>query len=121
MYRTAPGNDRFIEQPRPSWDDNSAFADADPGDYMALVIPSGRALDHLPNNLVCIRVIQHLFEQEKPVPHLCHGALALTSAGLLKGETDHRLPGAGTGCQSGCRAHCRFGGAVGRMLVSALA
>lgn len=28
----------------------------------------------------------------------------------VQGETDPHLPGAGTGCQRGCRAHCRFGG-----------
>jgi protease I len=40
----------------------------------------------------CIRIIRRFFEQEKPVAHLCHGAPALASAGLLNGGRTAAYP-----------------------------
>ncbi len=86
------GYDTYTEKPGYSWDADLAFGDVDPADYAALVIPGGRAPEYIRNNPSCIRVIRHFFEQEKPVAHLCHGALALTSAGLLNGRRTAAYP-----------------------------
>ncbi|WP_233269427.1 DJ-1/PfpI family protein [Alteribacillus sp. YIM 98480] len=57
---------------------NKSFADVDPKQYDALIIPGGRAPeyirmdDHLPNILV------HFFEVDKPIAIMCHGSLVLT-------------------------------------------
>jgi protease I len=87
-----PGYDTFTEKPGYSWDADLAFADVRPADYVALVIPGGRAPEYIRNHPDCQRIIQHFFEQEKPVAHLCHGALALLPAGVLKGKRTAAYP-----------------------------
>ena len=80
------GFDTYTEKPGYSWDADLAFADVDPADYVALVIPGGRAPEHIRNHEACQRIIRHFFESEKPVAQLCHAPLALIAAGVLKGK-----------------------------------
>jgi protease I len=87
-----PGYDTFTEKPGYSWDADLAFADVRPADYMALVIPGGRAPEYIRNNPDCQRIIRHFFEQEKPVAQLCHAPLALVAAGVLKGKRTAAYP-----------------------------
>jgi protease I len=81
-----PGNDTYTEKPGYSWDADLAFADVRPADYIALVIPGGRAPEYIRNYPDCQRIIQHFFVQEKPVAQLCHAPLALVAAGVLQGR-----------------------------------
>ena len=37
------GHDTYTEKPGYTWDADLAFADVDPSDYVALVVPGGRA------------------------------------------------------------------------------
>src|SRR2546428_9798475 len=77
-----PGYDTYTEKPGYSWDADLAFADVQPADYVALVIPGGRAPEYIRNNPNCQRIIRHFFEQEKPVAQLCHAPLPLIAAGV---------------------------------------
>src|ERR1700676_3744460 len=45
-----PGFDTYTEKPGYSWDADLAFADVNPADYAALVIPGGRAPEYIRNN-----------------------------------------------------------------------
>jgi protease I len=87
-----PGYDTYTEKPGYSWDANVAFSEVDPVDYVALVIPGGRAPEYIRNDKDAKRIIRHFFEQEKPVAHLCHAALALSAAGVLKGRRTAAYP-----------------------------
>jgi protease I len=87
-----PGYDTYTEKPGYSWDADAAFADVDPADYVALVIPGGRAPEYIRNNTDFQRILRHFFEREKPVAHLCHAALALAVAGVLKGRRSAAYP-----------------------------
>jgi protease I len=87
-----PGYDTYTEKPGYSWDADVAFADVNPADYVALVIPGGRAPEYIRNHPDCQRIIRHFFEREKPVAHLCHAALALTVAGVLTGKRTAAYP-----------------------------
>jgi protease I len=87
-----PGYDTYTEKPGYSWDADLAFADVNPADYVALVIPGGRAPEHIRNNPDCQRIIQHFFEREMPVAQLCHAPLALIAAGVLKGKRTAAYP-----------------------------
>lgn len=87
-----PGYDTFTEKPGYSWDADLAFTDVNPADYVALVVPGGRAPEYIRNNPDCQRIIRHFFEQEKPVAHLCHAALALAAAGVLRGRRSAAYP-----------------------------
>jgi protease I len=87
-----PGYDTYTEKAGYSWDADVAFADVDPANYAALVIPGGRAPEYIRNDKDVQRIIRHFFEQEKPVAQLCHAALALAAAGVLDGRVTAAYP-----------------------------
>ena len=87
-----PGYDTYTEKPGYSWNADLAFADVRPADYAALVIPGGRAPEYIRNDADCQKIIRHFFENQKPVAHLCHAALALAAAGVLKGRRTAAYP-----------------------------
>ncbi len=87
-----PGFDTYTEKPGYSWDADVAFKDVNPADYVALVIPGGRAPEYIRNDADCKRIIQAFFSQEKPVAQICHAGLALAAAGVLKGRKTAAYP-----------------------------
>jgi protease I len=87
-----PGYDTYTEKPGYSWQADLAFADVRPADYVALVIPGGRAPEYIRNHGDCRKIIRHFFENQKPVAHLCHAVLALAAAGVLKGKRTAAYP-----------------------------
>ncbi len=87
-----PGFDTYTEKPGYSWDADLAFADVNPADYVALVIPGGRAPEYIRNNADCLRIIRAFFEKQQPVAQICHAPLALLAAGVLKGRRTAAYP-----------------------------
>ena len=87
-----PGYDTYTEKPGYSWDADLAFADVNPADYAAVVIPGGRAPEYIRNDANFVRIIRHFFEAQKPVAQLCHAPLALATAGVLKGRRTAAYP-----------------------------
>jgi len=86
------GFDTYTEKPGYAWDADLAFADVEPSDYVALVIPGGRAPEYIRNDPACRRIIEHFFGEDKPVAQLCHAALALAAAGVLQGRRTAAYP-----------------------------
>lgn len=76
------GFDTYTEKPGYTWDAAVAFADVDPNDYAALVIPGGRAPEYIRNDPDCRRIVEHFFGVDKPVAQLCHASLVLAAAGM---------------------------------------
>ena len=87
-----PGYDTYTEKPGYSWDADLAFADVNPADYVAIVIPGGRAPEHIRNNADFKKIVQHFFGDNKPVAQICHAPLALIAAGVLKGKRTAAYP-----------------------------
>ena len=87
-----PGYDTYTEKPGYSWDADLAFKDVKPDDYVALVIPGGRAPEYIRNDPDLQKIIRHFFQQEKPVAQLCHAPLALAAVGVLKGRKTAAYP-----------------------------
>src|SRR5256714_8301005 len=86
------GFDTYTEKPGYMWEADLAFADVDPSDYVALVIPGGRAREYIRNDADVQRIIRHFFDDEKPVAQLCHAPLALAAAGVLEGRRTAAYP-----------------------------
>jgi protease I len=86
------GFDTYTEKPGYTWDADLAFADVDPSEYVALVVPGGRAPEYIRNDRDCRRIIEHFFSQAKPVAQLCHAPLALAAAGVLGGRRTAAYP-----------------------------
>ncbi|WP_406096029.1 DJ-1/PfpI family protein [Kitasatospora purpeofusca] len=86
------GFDTYTEKPGYTWPADLAFAEVDPADYVALVIPGGRAPEYLRNDPEVRRIVRHFFETEKPVAQICHGPLVSAAAGVLGGRTSASYP-----------------------------
>src|SRR3981081_3264548 len=86
VHDFVPGFDTYTEKLGHSWPADIAFADVDPSEYVAVVVPGGRAPEYIRNNPDVQRIIPHFGGEQKPVAHLCHGALALAAAGVLDGR-----------------------------------
>src|ERR1700689_2250600 len=79
-----PGFDTYTEKKGYTWDADLAFADVDTSEYVALVIPGGRAPEYIRNNQDCLRIVREFMSAEKPVAQICHAPLILLAAGVLK-------------------------------------
>jgi protease I len=115
------GYDTYTEKPGYTWPADVAFADVDPADYAALVIPGGRAPEYIRNDADVQRIIRHFFSEEKPVAQICHAPLALAAAGVLDGRRTAAYPALEPDITA---AHAEFvdgGGVVDGMMVSARA
>ncbi len=86
------GFDTYTEKPGYTWQADVAFADVDPSDYVALVVPGGRAPEYIRNDADCRRIVEHFFGEAKPVAQLCHAPLLLAAAGVLKGRRTAAYP-----------------------------
>ena len=74
------GFDTYTEKPGHSWPADVAFADVNPSDYVAVVVPGGRAPEYLRNDPDVRRILKHFFDAGAPVAALCHGPLMLAAA-----------------------------------------
>jgi protease I len=86
------GFDTYTEKPGYTWQADLAFADVDPEDYVALVIPGGRAPEYIRNDPDVQRIVRHFFGESKPVADLCHAPLVLAAAGVLGGRKTAAYP-----------------------------
>lgn len=80
------GFDTYTEKLGYTWAADLAFADVDPAEYVALVVPGGRAPEYIRNDAHCQRIARAFVEANKPIAHICHAALLFAAAGLLKGR-----------------------------------
>ncbi|MFF0577746.1 DJ-1/PfpI family protein [Streptosporangium saharense] len=90
------GFDTYTEKPGHTWTADVAFADVEPGEYAALVIPGGRAPEYIRSDADLQRIVRHFAEEGKPVAALCHGPLVLAAAGVLKGRSSSAYPACAT-------------------------
>ena len=97
-----PGFDTYTEKPGYTWPADLAFAEVEPGQYAALVIPGGRAPEYLRNDPAVCAAVRHFFDTHKPVAAVCHGAQLLAGAGVLRGRTCSAYPA--------CRAEVELAG-----------
>ena len=86
------GFDTYTEKLGHTWQADVAFADVNPEDYVALVIPGGRAPEYIRNDADAQRIVQHFYGEAKPVAQLCHGPLVAAAAGVLNGRKTSAYP-----------------------------
>lgn len=99
MVRTAvhdfEGDQTYSEKPGHNFTLNANFADIDPADYDALVIPGGRAPEYLRLNPRVLEIVRHFDTAAKPIAAICHGAQLLAAAGVLAGKSCTAYPAVG--------------------------
>ncbi len=86
------GYDTYTEKPGYTWPADLAFSDVKPEDYIALVIPGGRAPEYIRNDPDVQRIVRHFFGDQKPVAQICHAPLVLAAAGVLGGRRTAAYP-----------------------------
>jgi protease I len=115
------GYDTYTEKPGYTWDADLAFAEVDPADYAAVVIPGGRAPEYIRNDPTFAGIVEHFFSEEKPVAQLCHAPLALASAGVLKGRRTAAYPALQPDIEAAGAEYVDGAGVVDGVMVSARA
>ncbi len=86
------GDQTYSEKPGHNFPLTATFAEIDPADYDALVIPGGRSPEYLRLNPRVIDVVKHFFEADKPIASICHGQQLLIAADVLAGKTCTAYP-----------------------------
>ncbi|WP_393058452.1 DJ-1/PfpI family protein [Streptomyces sp. LN549] len=79
-----PGFDTYTEKPGYTWPADLAFSEVDPDDYVALVVPGGRAPEYLRNDADLRTILSAFFDTDRPVAQICHGPLMTAAVGALK-------------------------------------
>lgn len=86
------GDQTYTEKRGHNFALNATFADINPEDYDALVIPGGRAPEYLRLDAAVLAAVRHFFEADKPVAAICHGAQLLSAARVIDGRTVSAYP-----------------------------
>lgn len=86
------GDQTYSEKRGHNFTLNTSFADVNPMNYDALVIPGGRAPEYLRLDAKVLEITRHFFTTNKPVAAICHGAQLLAAAGVLQGRTCSAYP-----------------------------
>jgi protease I len=115
------GFDTYTEKPGYTWDADLAFADVDPSEYAAAVVPGGRAPEYIRNDPHFQRVLKHFFDDDKPVAQICHASLALAAAGVLDGRRSAAYPALEPDVQAAGAEYVDGAGIVDGVMVSARA
>ena len=87
-----PGADTYVERPGRGLDADLAFADVEPEQYAAVVIPGGRAPEVIRNDPDVQRIVAHFFEHDLPVGHMCHGVQVIAAGGYVRGRRVSAFP-----------------------------
>jgi protease I len=74
---------------------NATFAELNPRDFDALVIPGGRAPEYLRLNNRLLDMVRYFAEENKPIAAICHGAQVLTAANVVRGKKVSAYPAVG--------------------------
>ena len=77
------GFDTYTEKLGYTWPADVAFADVNPEDYVAVVIPGGRAPEYLREDADLLRITRHFFATHKPIASVCHGVEIPARAGCV--------------------------------------
>ena len=91
-HEFTPGWDVTREGPGYPMESDIAFRDVDLDDYVALVLPGGRAPEYLRYDPDLIRVTRGFFEADKPVASICHGIEILAAADVIRGRRVTTIP-----------------------------
>ena len=99
-----PGWDVTIETPGYELASDVAFRDVDPDEYLAMVLPGGRAPEFLRYDEDLLRIVKDFFAKKKPVASICHGIEILAAADVIRGRRVTTIPR--------CRLDAEFSGAT---------
>ncbi|TDH17921.1 DJ-1/PfpI family protein [Segetibacter sp. 3557_3] len=83
MHDFEPGWDTYVERQGYILESEISFDDVDTNEYLALLIPGGRAPEFLRNDQRVINIVKAFFDSNKYLFAICHGVQILVTAGLV--------------------------------------
>ncbi|TAM76785.1 DJ-1/PfpI family protein [bacterium] len=86
------GFDTYTEKLGYTWPADIAFKDVHPEAYDALIIPGGRAPEHIRMDADARRIVKHFADARKPIAAICHAAQLLAAADVLQGRRSACYP-----------------------------
>ncbi|GBQ04878.1 glutamine amidotransferase [Acetobacter malorum] len=96
------GAQTYSEKPGHAFQLNATFDEIDTDDYIGLIIPGGRAPEHLRMHPRVIEIVKAF--ADRPLAAICHGAQLLAAADIIKGRTVSAYPA--------CRPEVEMAGAT---------
>ncbi len=92
IHERSEGWDITEERPGYRLGADLAFHDIEEDQYVALVLPGGRAPEYLRYDADLIRIIKAFFAHNKPVASICHGIEILGTADVIRGREVTTIP-----------------------------
>lgn len=86
------GDQTYMESRGHDFELTATFADIDVEAYDGLVLPGGRAPEHLRNYDAVIDAVRSFDDANKPIAAICHAAQILTAADIVEGRTCTAYP-----------------------------
>ncbi|CUS24606.1 LAQU0S17e02850g1_1 [Lachancea quebecensis] len=97
------GHQTYTEKRGHNFTLNATYSNVKAENYDALVIPGGRAPEHLGNNESVLDLVRAFARADKPIAAICHGPQLLAAANVLSGRKISAYPA--------CRAEMILAGA----------
>lgn len=97
------GHQTYTEKPGHNFMLNATYSNVQADDYDALVIPGGRAPEHLGTNESVLNLVRAFANANKPIAAICHGPQLLAAANVISGRKVSAYPA--------CRAEIIVAGA----------
>jgi PfpI family intracellular protease len=82
IHQQEEGWDTYIELPWYAMDADASFDEIDPANFDGLLLPGGRAPEHIRNIDRCVEIVRHFVNSGKPIGAVCRGPLVLLEAGV---------------------------------------
>lgn len=89
------GDQTYSEKPGHNFQLNATFAEVDPKEYDALVLPGGRAPEYIRLEEDVLEAVRHFAAENKPIAAVCHAVQLLAAAGVLEGRSCTGYPACG--------------------------
>jgi protease I len=89
------GDQTYSEKVGHNFTLNATFAKIKAADYIALILPGGRAPEYIRLNPAVLDIVREFDKAKKPIAAICHGIQVLAAAGVLKGRTCTAYPACG--------------------------
>ncbi len=88
-----PEHTNYTEKPGYFIETNIAYADVNPAEYDALLIPGGRGPEEIRQYKDALNVTRHFLDRKLPLGAMCHGPQLIYAARNMKGRRMAAYPG----------------------------
>jgi protease I len=89
------GDQTYSEKRGHNFTLNATMDEVRTADYVALVVPGGRAPEYIRMNPRVVEIVREFAAEKKPIAAICHGLQLLAAADVLRGRSCTAYPACG--------------------------